>query len=82
MQVCQDVSQFITSFSFLQEERDSELERNDGVGTSRKPKKHVPRKVQKSTSKGSVDRFGLHLDAVSSDYGCLPLLKKKRSGGK
>lgn len=71
----------MTDYYSNMEEGDSEQERNDGVGTSRKPKKRVPRKVQKSTSKGSVDRFGLHPDAVPSDYGCLPLLKKKRSGG-
>ncbi|PWA50644.1 hypothetical protein CTI12_AA471170 [Artemisia annua] len=71
----------MTDYYSNMEERDSEQERNDGVGTSRKSKKCVPRKVQKSTSKGSVDCFGLHPDAVPSDYGCLPLLKKKRSGG-
>ncbi|GJS18671.1 protein ALWAYS EARLY 3 isoform X2 [Tanacetum coccineum] len=71
----------MTDYYSNMEERDIEQERNDGVGTSRKPKKRVPRKVQKSTSKGSVDRFGLHPEAVPSDYGCLPLLKKKRSGG-
>lgn len=66
----------------FQEERDTEQERNDGVGTSRKPKKCMQPKVHETTSKGSVARFRLHLDAVPSDFGCLSLLKKKRSGGK
>ncbi|KVH89870.1 DIRP-like protein [Cynara cardunculus var. scolymus] len=65
----------------VSEEGDSEHERNDGVETSRKPQKRLQRKVHETTSKGSVERFRSHPDAVPSDYGCLSLLKKKRSGG-
>lgn len=69
----------MTDYYSNMEERDSEQERNDGVGTSRKPQKRAPRKVHETTSKGSIDRFGAA--AVPSDYGFLSLLKKKRSGG-
>nr|XP_043613972.1 protein ALWAYS EARLY 3 isoform X2 [Erigeron canadensis] len=59
-------------------EHDSEQERNDSVGTSRKPKK---RKVPETTSKGTAERVHLNAEAVQSDYSFLSVLKKKRSGG-
>lgn len=71
----------MTDYYSNMEEGDSEHERNDGVETSRKPQKRLQRKVHETTSKGSVERFRSHLDTVPSDYGCLSLLKKKRSGG-
>ncbi|XP_024986896.1 protein ALWAYS EARLY 2 isoform X2 [Cynara cardunculus var. scolymus] len=71
----------MTDYYSNMEEGDSEHERNDGVETSRKPQKRLQRKVHETTSKGSVERFRSHPDAVPSDYGCLSLLKKKRSGG-
>ncbi|CAK9159738.1 unnamed protein product [Ilex paraguariensis] len=60
---------------------DSEQESNDGAGTSRKPQKRARGKVQPNISKGSDGRVLSHSQTVTSSYGCLPLLKKKRSGG-
>ncbi|KAM7488190.1 hypothetical protein LguiB_025674 [Lonicera macranthoides] len=60
---------------------DSEQESNDGAGTSRKPQKRAPVKVQPSACKGSEGLSLFHTQAVGSNYGGLTLLKKKRSGG-
>ena len=60
---------------------DSEQESNDGAGTSRKPQKRAPAKIQPSASKGSEGLSLFHPQAVGSNYGGLTLLKKKRSGG-
>ncbi|KAI3459287.1 hypothetical protein Pfo_015950 [Paulownia fortunei] len=60
---------------------DSDQESNDGAGSSRKTQKRVRGKVQPATSKASDDQFVLHSHTVAPDYGCLSLLKKKRSGG-
>nr|GMD85305.1 protein ALWAYS EARLY 3-like [Ipomoea batatas] len=56
---------------------DSEQESNEGAGTSQKPQKRARGKVQAGTSKGS----DLQTPTVAPNYGCLSLLKKKRSGG-
>ncbi|KAK9079883.1 hypothetical protein SSX86_001556 [Deinandra increscens subsp. villosa] len=58
----------MTDYYSNMEDRDSDQERNDGAGPSRKPQKRMQRKV-------------LHTEAVPTDYGCLSLLKKKRSVG-
>ncbi|KAL7597112.1 hypothetical protein Lser_V15G27974 [Lactuca serriola] len=71
----------MTDYYSNMEDRDSEQEKNDGVGTSRKPQKRLQRKVPETIPKGSVDRIHLHPGAVLSDYGCMSLTKKKRSGG-
>ncbi|KAK1436006.1 hypothetical protein QVD17_01781 [Tagetes erecta] len=67
----------MTDYYSNMDDRDSEQERNDGAGPSRKPQKRMQRKVHEPTSKG----FRLHTEAVPTDYGCLSLLKKKRSAG-
>lgn len=56
---------------------DSEQESNEGAGTSQKPQKRARGKVQAGSSKGS----DLQSPTLASNYGCLSLLKKKRSGG-
>ncbi|VFQ88984.1 unnamed protein product [Cuscuta campestris] len=56
---------------------DSEQESNEGEGTSQKPQKRARSKVQTATSKET----DLQFPAPASNYGCLSLLKKKRSGG-
>nr|DAD33388.1 TPA_asm: hypothetical protein HUJ06_012239 [Nelumbo nucifera] len=64
------------------EGNDSERESNDVSETSRKPQKRGRGKVRDNVSKGS-DRYLsdlLHSQSASS-YGCLSLLKKRRSGG-
>ncbi|KAI3522380.1 hypothetical protein L1887_00118 [Cichorium endivia] len=71
----------MTDYYSNMEDRDSEQEKNDGVGTSRKPQKRLQGKVHETVPKGAVDRLNLHPGAVSSDYGFMSLLKKKRSGG-
>ncbi|KAI8002837.1 Protein ALWAYS EARLY 3 [Camellia lanceoleosa] len=60
---------------------DSEQESNDGIGTSRKSQKRVRGKIRPNTSKGSDGQFLSYSQPVASSSGCLPLLKKKRSGG-
>ncbi|CAL5347002.1 unnamed protein product [Camellia sinensis] len=60
---------------------DSEQESNDGIGTSRKSQKRVRGKIWPNTSKGSDGQFLSYSQPVASSSGCLPLLKKKRSGG-
>ncbi|KAK6146164.1 hypothetical protein DH2020_020033 [Rehmannia glutinosa] len=59
---------------------DSDQESNDGAGSSRKTQKRVRGKVQPTTSKAPEDQLVSHTQTVASDYGCLSLLKKKRSG--
>ncbi|CAH9059613.1 unnamed protein product [Cuscuta europaea] len=56
---------------------DSEQESNEDAGTSHKPQKRSRGKVQAVISKG-VD---LQSPTPAPNYGCLSLLKKKRSGG-
>ncbi|KAL7080946.1 hypothetical protein ACP275_14G010100 [Erythranthe tilingii] len=60
---------------------DSDQENNEGEGSSRKPQKHARGKVQPTTSKASNDQFISHSQTAPSSYGCLSLLKKKRSEG-
>ncbi|KAK9289126.1 hypothetical protein L1049_017599 [Liquidambar formosana] len=62
---------------------DSEQESNDGTGASRKPQKRVRGKFRHSTSKGLSSHFPdlLQSQSVASNYGCLSLLKKRRSVG-
>ncbi|KAK6117357.1 hypothetical protein DH2020_048875 [Rehmannia glutinosa] len=60
---------------------DSDQESNDGVGSSRKTQKRARGKVQSTTSKASDEQFVSHSPTIGSSYGCLSLLKKKRSGG-
>ncbi|XP_076938608.1 protein ALWAYS EARLY 3-like [Bidens hawaiensis] len=67
----------MTDYYSNMDDRDSDQERNDGAGSSQKPKKRTQRKVHDITSKGSR----LHPEAVPADFGCLSLLKKKRSAG-
>ena len=58
---------------------DSEQESNEGAEASRKPQKRARVKIQNNTSKGLDGHFP---DVSASSYGCLSLLKKRRSGGK
>lgn len=60
---------------------DSEQESNDGVGISRKPKR-AHGKPQPNMNRGSEKHFVdvSHSQSVASSYGCLSLLKKRRSG--
>ncbi|XP_042020468.1 protein ALWAYS EARLY 3-like [Salvia splendens] len=60
---------------------DSDLESNDGTGSSRKTKKQACGKIQPTTSKSYNDQFVSHCQVTMPDYGFLPFLKKKRSGG-
>lgn len=71
----------MTDYYANMKDRDSEQESNDGAGTSRKPQKRHQGKVHASTSKGSDGRFLSQSLTVASNYGCLSLLKKKRTGG-
>ncbi|XP_021862140.2 protein ALWAYS EARLY 3 isoform X1 [Spinacia oleracea] len=58
---------------------DSEQESNDGVGIPRKPHKRTRGKVQPNPARNLSDVP--QSQSVASSYGCLSLLKKKRSGG-
>lgn len=60
---------------------DSEQESNDGVGISRKPKR-ARGKPQPNINRGSEKHFVdvSHSQSIASSYGCLSLLKKRRSG--
>ncbi|XP_010667784.2 protein ALWAYS EARLY 3 isoform X2 [Beta vulgaris subsp. vulgaris] len=58
---------------------DSEQESNDGVGVPRKPHKRTRGKLHPNTAKNISDVS--HSQSVASSYGCLSLLKKRRSGG-
>lgn len=60
---------------------DSDQEQNDGAGSSRKTQKRARGKVQPPTPKASDGQFASQSPITASDYGCLSLLKKKRSGG-
>ncbi|KAL0414702.1 UNVERIFIED_CONTAM: protein ALWAYS EARLY 3 [Sesamum radiatum] len=60
---------------------DSDQESNDGVGSSQKTQKRARGKVQPPTSKPSAEQFVPHSPTITSNYGCLSLIKKKRSGG-
>ncbi|KAL0368247.1 UNVERIFIED_CONTAM: protein ALWAYS EARLY 3 [Sesamum calycinum] len=60
---------------------DSDQESNDGAGSSRKTQKRARGKVQPTTSKATDEQLVSHSQTVASNYGCLSLLKKKRSGG-
>ncbi|XP_022740959.1 protein ALWAYS EARLY 3-like isoform X2 [Durio zibethinus] len=60
---------------------DSEQESNEGMGASRKPQKRSRVKVRDQPSK-SVDKplpDLLQFHSSTSSYGCLPLLKRRRS---
>ncbi|XP_043707298.1 protein ALWAYS EARLY 2-like isoform X2 [Telopea speciosissima] len=61
---------------------DSDRESNDASVISRKPQKHARGKFQLNVSKpdGNFPDL-LHSQSMSSSYGCLSLLKKRRSGG-
>lgn len=63
-----------------QEGTDSEQESNDGVGVPRKPHKRTRGKLHPNTARNISDVS--HSQSVASSYGCLSLLKKRRSGGK
>ncbi|XP_055813381.1 protein ALWAYS EARLY 3-like isoform X2 [Solanum dulcamara] len=56
---------------------DSEQESNEDAGTSRKPQKRARVKIQPNVSKTSE----VASPTLAATHGCLPLLKKKRSGG-
>ncbi|KAK6914463.1 DIRP domain, partial [Dillenia turbinata] len=63
---------------------DSEQDSIDGIGTSRRPQKRGRGKLRPIGSKGgSYGNFVdlLHSQPVATDYGCLSLLKKRRTGG-
>lgn len=70
-------------YYLLQDGSNSDRESNDSPKTSRKPQKRGRAKFQ-SVSKTSDTRYPDQLQSqpASSSYGCLSLLKKKRSGGK
>ncbi|RVW55744.1 Protein always early 3 [Vitis vinifera] len=63
---------------------DSGQESNDGTGTSRKPPKRGRGKIRPNSSKELDGHFPdlSQSPLAASSYGCLSLLKKKRSGGK
>ncbi|XP_057539236.1 protein ALWAYS EARLY 3 isoform X2 [Amaranthus tricolor] len=58
---------------------DSEQESNDGVEIPRKPQKRTRGKLHPNMAGNFSDVS--HSQSVASSYGCLSLLKKKRSGG-
>ena len=62
-----------------QEGSDSEQESNDGVEIPRKPQKRTRGKLHPNMAGNFSDVS--HSQSVASSYGCLSLLKKKRSGG-
>jgi hypothetical protein len=66
-----------------QEGSDSEEESNQDAGASRKPQKRARGKIQNNTSKELVGQFPdlSQSQSFASSYGCLSLLKKRRSGG-
>ncbi|XP_059445242.1 protein ALWAYS EARLY 3 isoform X2 [Corylus avellana] len=61
---------------------DSEEESNGDAGASRKPQKRARGKIQNNTSKELVGHFPdlSRSQSFASSYGCLSLLKKRRSG--
>ncbi|XP_043723026.1 protein ALWAYS EARLY 2-like isoform X2 [Telopea speciosissima] len=61
---------------------DSDQESNDASVISQKPQKRARGKFQVNVSKAEGNFPDLlHSQSMSSSYGCLSLLKKKRSGG-
>lgn len=66
-----------------QEGSDSEEESNEDAGASRKPQKRARGKTLNNTSKELVGQFPdlSRSQSFASSYGCLSLLKKRRSGG-
>ncbi|KAL3812853.1 hypothetical protein ACJIZ3_014121 [Penstemon smallii] len=60
---------------------DSDQESNDGAGSSRKTQKRARNKVQSTTFKALDEQIVSQSQTPESNYGCLSLLKKKRSGG-
>lgn len=74
--------ELIIYFLRWQEGSDSEEESNEGAEASRKPQKRARGKVQNSTSKELVGHFPelSRSHSIASSYGCLSLLKKRRSG--
>ena len=76
---------YLMVMMLYQEGSDSGQESNDGTGPSRKPPKRGRGKVRPSLSKeldGHFPDLSQSTLAAASNYGCLSLLKKKRSGGK
>lgn len=61
---------------------DSEEESNEDAGVSRKPQKRARGKIQNNTPKELVGQFPelSRSQSFASSYGCLSLLKKRRSG--
>lgn len=66
-----------------QEGSDSDDDSNDELQTSNKPPKRARGKLHANVSKGSATSYPdlLQYQSTTSNYGCLSLLKKKRSGG-
>ncbi|KAL1548484.1 protein ALWAYS EARLY 3-like isoform X2 [Salvia divinorum] len=60
---------------------DSDQDNNDGAGSSQKTLKRARGKVQPPTPKASDEHIASQSPITASNYGCLSLLKKKRSGG-
>ncbi|XP_051127509.1 protein ALWAYS EARLY 3-like [Andrographis paniculata] len=62
---------------------DSEEDSIDGAGSSRKTQKRARGKAQPTptASKALDEQPDSHTPSIIQNYGCLPLLKKKRSGG-
>ncbi|XP_042050498.1 protein ALWAYS EARLY 3-like isoform X2 [Salvia splendens] len=60
---------------------DSDQENNDGAGSSQKTQKRARGKVQPPTPKVPDEYIASESPITASNYGCLSLLKKKRSGG-
>lgn len=67
------------SHAYGQGESDSELESNGGTGPSQKPQKRA--RVTKGSEAPPVLDL-LQSQPAASNYGCLSLLKKRRSGRK
>lgn len=65
----------------LQAGSDSDQENNDGAGSSQKTQKRARGKVQPPTPKASDEYIASESPINASNYGCLSLLKKNRSGG-
>ncbi|KAJ0093660.1 hypothetical protein Patl1_25107 [Pistacia atlantica] len=63
---------------------DSEKESDEGTGASQKSQKRAGGKFQNHTTKGSDEPFPdlLQFQSAASNYGCLSLLKKRRSGSR
>ncbi|KAF5465516.1 hypothetical protein F2P56_015513 [Juglans regia] len=72
----------MTDHYSMLEGSDSEEESNEGAGASRKPQKRARGKIQNSTSKELIGHFPelSRSHSIASSYGCLSLLKKRRSG--